>query len=51
MPYPAIAVDAHWNVVLANAAWAALYGGELVGTNIFRRWFADPAASAATIVN
>ena len=34
MPYPAMVVDAHWSVVLANAACTTLYGGELIGTNL-----------------
>ncbi|GAA0378716.1 transcriptional regulator [Acrocarpospora corrugata] len=50
LPYPAMVVDGHWNVISANRACTALFG-ELVGTNIARRYFADPAAAAAMIVN
>lgn len=50
LPYPALVVDGHWNVVVANRASVALFG-ELAGTNIIRRYFADPAATAAMIAN
>lgn len=50
LPYPAMVVDGHWNVISANRAGTALFG-ELAGANIARRYFADPAATAASIVN
>ena len=43
-PYPALVVDRHWTVLLANPASHRLYGQDLVGTNIIRRFVADPAA-------
>ncbi len=51
LPYPAMVVDGRWNVVFANDACARLYGGDLVGANIVRRFLADPAAAAQAIVN
>jgi hypothetical protein len=50
LPYPALVVDGRWNVIFANRACAAVFG-QLVGTNVIRRYFTDPAASAAAIVN
>jgi hypothetical protein len=32
LPYPALVLDTHWTVLMANAACAALYGADLVGT-------------------
>jgi transcriptional regulator with XRE-family HTH domain len=49
-PYPAMVVDWHWTVVLANEACAALFGDDVVGVNLVDRMLADPAA-AAGIVN
>ncbi len=49
LPYPAMVVDGCWNVVFANRACARLYGGDVVGANLVRR-FASPAA-ARVIVN
>ena len=43
-PYPALAVDGHWNVVAANGGAVALFGDELVGRNVIRRFYGDPAA-------
>ncbi len=43
-PYPALAIDRHWTVLLANPASHRLYGQDLVGVNIIRRFVADPAA-------
>jgi transcriptional regulator with XRE-family HTH domain len=51
LPYPAMVVDGRWNVVFANDACARLYGGDLVGANVVRRFLADPAAAAQAIVN
>src|SRR5262245_32682917 len=48
-PFPAMVVDAHWNVVAANRAAAAFFGGgaDLVGVNVVRRFLADEAAREA----
>ncbi|KAB2350029.1 hypothetical protein F8566_09360 [Actinomadura rudentiformis] len=43
-------VDGHWNVISANRASEALFG-QLVGTNLARRYFAHPEAAATMIVN
>jgi transcriptional regulator with XRE-family HTH domain len=43
-PYPALVVDRHWTVLLANPASDRLYGRDLVGVNIIRMFLADPAA-------
>jgi transcriptional regulator with XRE-family HTH domain len=51
LPYPALVVDAHWTVLLANAACDGLFGEAIVGTNMVRRYFTDPAGSAEVIVN
>jgi transcriptional regulator with XRE-family HTH domain len=51
LPYPGLVVDSRWNVLLANPACAALYGGDIVGANMVRRFFADPAVSAVHVVN
>jgi MmyB-like transcription regulator ligand binding domain len=51
LPYPGLVVDSRWNVLLANPACAALYGGDIAGANMVRRFFADPAASAVHVVN
>lgn len=50
LPYPAMVLDRHWNVLFANAACTRLYGAELVGANIVRRYLGDPAA-LESIVN
>jgi hypothetical protein len=47
--YPAMVLHGHWTVPLANPSCARLYGGDLVGVNLVRR-FAEPAAQQ-TIVN
>jgi hypothetical protein len=43
-------LDGHWNLLLANAACARLYGGDVVDANIVRRFVTDPAAQQ-TILN
>jgi hypothetical protein len=43
-PYPALVVDRHWTVVLANAASQRLYGRDLVGANLVRMVLTTPAA-------
>lgn len=37
-PYPALVADRVWNVVAANDACATLFGGDLLGQNLVRRW-------------
>ncbi len=49
LPYPAMVLDGHWIVLLANAACARLYGGEVVGADMVRRFASDPAARQAII--
>jgi transcriptional regulator with XRE-family HTH domain len=49
LPYPALVVDGHWNVVMANSACDRLYGGEIIGSNLLRRFLADPAARQAIV--
>jgi transcriptional regulator with XRE-family HTH domain len=49
-PYPGLVVDGHWNVVAANQAAVALFGPDLVGANMVRRFYGDPA-SRSSIVN
>jgi transcriptional regulator with XRE-family HTH domain len=48
-PYPAMVVDKHWTVVSANEACPPLYGADLVGSNIVRRYLTDPAGRAAIV--
>jgi transcriptional regulator with XRE-family HTH domain len=48
-PYPAMVVDAHWCVVFANDACAAVFGGDVAGVNLVRRMIADPAAAQAIV--
>jgi transcriptional regulator with XRE-family HTH domain len=43
-PYPALVVDRNWTVLMANPASHRLYGHDLIGANIIRRFVADPAA-------
>lgn len=49
-PYPAMVVDRHWNVLLANDACSTVYGAR-AGVNMVRLLYADPAASAASVHN
>jgi hypothetical protein len=49
LPYPAMVLDRHWNVLMANAACHRLYGDELVGSNIVRRFLADPQAREVVV--
>lgn len=46
--YPAMVLDAGWNVLFANSGCARLYGN-VVGANIVRRFLTDPAASRAIV--
>ena len=49
-PYPAMVLDRHSDVVLANRAARSLFGDGLVGTNFVRDVLTNPA-SAAMVVN
>ena len=49
MPYPALVLDGHWNVLLANPACHRLYGADVVGANIVRRFVSEPAARQAIV--
>jgi transcriptional regulator with XRE-family HTH domain len=49
-PYPAMVLDGHWNVVLANTSCLTLLGEGLVGANFVRDALANPAV-ADRIVN
>jgi len=49
LPYPAMVVDTHWNVLFANPACEHLYGTDLVGANIVRRMLGDPAAGQSIV--
>jgi MmyB-like transcription regulator ligand binding domain len=44
MPYPAMVLDRHWNVLVANPACDRLYGEGLAGSNIVRRFLTSPQA-------
>jgi transcriptional regulator with XRE-family HTH domain len=41
-PYPAMVLDRHWMVIMANPACAALYGADITGINIVRHFLAEP---------
>jgi transcriptional regulator with XRE-family HTH domain len=49
-PYPGLVLDAHANVVAANRAAAALFGGGLAGVNLIERYLTD-ASTRDAIVN
>jgi len=49
LPYPGMVLDRHWTVVMANPACDRLYGGDVVGANIIRRFLSDPAAQQAVV--
>jgi transcriptional regulator with XRE-family HTH domain len=46
-PFPGLVLDAHADVIAVNRACAVLFGGDLTGTNMIERYFADPAARNA----
>lgn len=48
-PYPALVLDRHWNVTATNRGCERLFGAELVGTNLVRRYFGDPRAADAIV--
>jgi len=48
LPYPAMVVDACWNVLLANRACENLYGGDVVGANLVRR-MPSPLTARASV--
>jgi hypothetical protein len=49
LPYPALVLDTHWTVLMANAACACLYGADLVGTNMIHNFLTNPAARDAIV--
>ncbi|WP_187774140.1 helix-turn-helix domain-containing protein [Lolliginicoccus suaedae] len=49
LPYPAMVLDAHWNVLLANEACARLYGPDVLGSNVIRRYTGTPGAAEAIV--
>lgn len=48
-PYPAMVVDGRWNVILANPACLALFGRDLIGANLVRRYYGDQSVRAAIV--
>jgi transcriptional regulator with XRE-family HTH domain len=48
-PYPAMVIDRHWNVFLANWACSVLFGPQVVGSNFVRDSLANPAAAQAIV--
>lgn len=42
LPYPALVVDAHTNVIQTNAACTSLFGADLAGRNFVRDFLANP---------
>jgi transcriptional regulator with XRE-family HTH domain len=48
-PYPAMVIDRHWNVILANRACSVLFGPQVVGSNFVRDSLANPAAAQAIV--
>jgi transcriptional regulator with XRE-family HTH domain len=44
-PYPAMVLDGHWNVMLANRACTELFGTDIAGVNFVRDALANPAAA------
>jgi transcriptional regulator with XRE-family HTH domain len=49
LPYPAMVLDHHWTVVLANSACTRLYGTDLAGVNLAHRFLTDPVARQAIV--
>jgi hypothetical protein len=48
-PYPAMVLDAHWNVILANDTCTLMFGGPVAGANMVERMLANPAAAHAIV--
>jgi transcriptional regulator with XRE-family HTH domain len=48
-PYPAMVIDRHWNVILANPSCSRLFGPQVVGGNFVRDSLANPAAAQAIV--
>jgi transcriptional regulator with XRE-family HTH domain len=48
-PYPAMVLDAYWNVILANDTCTVLFGGPVAGANMVDRMLANPAAAHAIV--
>ncbi|HET9142304.1 helix-turn-helix transcriptional regulator [Actinophytocola sp.] len=49
LPYPAMVLDQHWTVVLANPACTRLFGPDLEGTNLAHRFLTDPNAQQSVV--
>jgi transcriptional regulator with XRE-family HTH domain len=49
LPYPAMVLDRHWTVLMANPASVRLYGTDVVGTNLVRAFLTNPAAREAVV--
>jgi transcriptional regulator with XRE-family HTH domain len=49
-PYPAMVLDRHWTVVMANRCATSLFGRALVGSNFVRDVLTNPA-SAVMVIN
>jgi transcriptional regulator with XRE-family HTH domain len=49
LPYPAMVLDRHWTVLLANSACDRLYGEGLAESNLVRRFLIDPHARDAVV--
>ena len=48
-PYPAMVLDRHYTVILANQACLALFGAQAVGSNFVRDALTDPAMAQAIV--
>lgn len=48
-PYPALVIDGRWNVIAANRGAGTLFGPDLVGTNMLRRFYGDPTIRASIV--
>ena len=48
-PYPAMVLDRHYTVILANQACLALFGPQVVGSNFVRDALTDPAMAQAIV--
>jgi hypothetical protein len=48
-PYPAMVVDAHWDVLYANGACGVLFGDGVVGSNFVRDSLTNPDAARAIV--
>ncbi|WP_448809026.1 MmyB family transcriptional regulator [Agromyces bauzanensis] len=48
-PFPALLVDSHWNVVSANDGAVRLFGADVEGSNVVRRFVLGPEARDAIV--